>query len=48
MGMVLACSQGMVYVTGAFPALDDTTAIALLASCPQHLSLKGPHHGDRA
>jgi len=46
MGMVLACSQGMVSVTGPFQAWHKV--VALLASCPHHLSWKGPCYGDRA
>jgi len=38
--------QGMVSVTGTFQAWHQV--VALLASYPQHLSLKGARHGDHA
>jgi len=44
--MVLACSQGMGPVTGTFQAWHQV--VALLASFPQHLSLKGARHGAHA
>jgi len=46
MGTVLAWSQNMVSVTGAFQAWHQV--VALMASFPQHLIIIGARHGDRA
>jgi len=43
MGMSLAWSQGMVSMTCTFQTHHQV--LALGASCPQHLSLRGAHHG---
>jgi len=36
----------MVFVTGTFQIHREM--VALVASCPQHLNLRGACHGDRA